>query len=126
MAIQFDEERLKHLVTDAIFNELTTPESREQLLKDAIASLLKPTRQKTSYGGSEPYDPIENAIAIAVSQTTQQILIEEIKNHPEIKNAVHTIVTKVIDSMLDDDEAVRRITESFTELIVKTIARPYR
>jgi len=37
MDIKLNEDKLKVLVTEAIFAELTTPESREELIKQAIA-----------------------------------------------------------------------------------------
>ncbi|MEH1893171.1 MAG: hypothetical protein V7K92_28400 [Nostoc sp.] len=126
MDIKLNEDKLKTLVTEAIFAELTTPESREELIKQAIASLLIPRTQQGTYGSRETYDPLQNAVDVAVSKAAQQILIEEVKNHPQLKEGIKNVVNKVIDSFLNNDAVIEAVAENLGQLIIDSVVRGKR
>lgn len=74
--------------------------SRERVIQQAVAYLLKPT--EGSYGRAG-LSPIQQAFNSAVQQAAQKIIADQINNDPEVQAKIKGLMADVMTKVFEDD-----------------------
>lgn len=100
MDIKLDPDSVKVLVQSAILEQMGE-EKREALLKDAIGNLLV-VPAKTSYG-TPTTTPLEDAFSSAVQMAARTVVMETVRNSPEVQEAINSILSPIIAEWANDN-----------------------
>lgn len=93
------QESLQALVTEAMFKHLSE-EKREELIKEALASLLE--KKKVSFGHSSK-TPLQEAFEQATWQAARKIVDDYITTNEKWREGMKKIIEEAFMSILDDE-----------------------
>ncbi len=114
MNLQFDEDKLRTLIASTVLQEMTTPESRDNIIKSAIADILKDKEvQEGIYGTPKKVSPIQEAFNAAVQNTLVRIIQQELLAdeglRQRIKDYCHAALSQIIEGDKLQEEIISAI-----------------
>lgn len=110
------DDTLNALVTEAMFRALDE-KKREELIKTALATLVKPTQQG-NYGGRTT-TPIQDAFESAIRAAAYDIVREMCKTD-EAQDAIREVVGEAFTKMLTDKD---RLATEMASAMVSAITK---
>lgn len=114
MDLNINNEQMVTLVTKAIFDSMT-PESREELLKGAISSLMV-TRKQGHYGATDK-TPLQEAFELAAFRVAQTIIEEEMKGDENFRVSVKAAYTLAVEKTFKGDGLEKVVTRVSNAMI---------
>jgi hypothetical protein len=102
MDLKLNPEQFEQLVSAVIVQQLA-PESREEILKDAIAHLL--TKQPDSPYSSRRVSPLQEAFNQAIRTIAYQVANEWLKARPEVRQQVEALVAEAYQKAVTEGRA---------------------
>lgn len=116
MDVKIDPKYVEELVKKAIFDSLT-PETREKLVSDAIASLI--TAQPNDRNGKSP---LQEAFNRAAQSACYEVAQGALRENPVFQEALQKIFTDAI-KQLYTPAVSERMSEKIVEAIGKSLDR---
>lgn len=116
-SLELSDDQLKQLVAAAVLAELT-PERREVLIKDAIASLLAVPAPQGSWD-KNPKSPLQHAFEQGVAQVAREIVRDTIKDDPRVVDVIKSLVEQVVTKLANHDDVGAQTLDRVAELIAK-------
>lgn len=112
------EEQLNAVIAGAILQSLT-PEKRDELLRDAVASLMVPP-PKDSWG-PRPKAPLLEAFERAAVQVANGIVRDLLANDAGFKAQVTGLITAAVEkAMVNRDEISDRLAQRLGDLLTNS------
>jgi Fe2+ transport system protein B len=102
MDIKINEDQLNELIGAALL-QVFTPEKRDELIKEAVKSLLSPENDKYAYGGKK-ISPLQRIFADASETIAKKIFIEELQNNEAFINEIRELLTLAMSKVFADKE----------------------
>ncbi len=117
MNLNLNDEQLQSVLATAVMS-LISPENRESLIKEAVASLLK-VPEKQLYGNT-PKAPLQEAFGHATYQVALKIAAETLEN-PEYRTLIDSVIADGLKKALvtDREDTVSKVAHAFSEAIAK-------
>lgn len=98
MDVRLSDDNMKDIIAKAVLDSLT-PESRSELITNAIKGLLKtPTGS-----GYDKKSPLQEAFDWAVRNVAEEVAKEQIKGDPEIRATINKLITDSWTKLVDDE-----------------------
>lgn len=100
--LKLDPDSLAHIVQKAVLDSIT-PEARDQLLTDAIKSLLTiPKDDRPTYQRHTPLQsPLQDAFETAVHFAARKIVNDAIENDPKVQAAIRAVVHPLVADLCE-------------------------
>jgi hypothetical protein len=109
MQLNVTDEQLKAVVSEAIYKTLDES-TRERLIKEAIAYLMRP--EKNIYS-SKVESPLERIFKDAMNSVAAAIAHKEITENELIQSEIKTLISEAYMSKLKDQEGRNSISRKF-------------
>jgi hypothetical protein len=106
LSIQIGDAKFKTLLSEAILASITT-ESRDALLKEALAKLVAPQFTGPSYDPQKTQEPsiVQREFGRAVNGIGCEVIAEMVKSDPEIRAKVETLVRDTLLALMEKPDA---------------------
>jgi hypothetical protein len=123
LSVNIGDENLKKLISEAVLQAIG-PEARDALIKEALEKLVMPTELEQRYGvPKKGPSVIERSFSHAVSSVGSDVVHELVKNDPEIRKLVETLVRDTLLAFLKREDAGDRVATAIWEGIEKAMDR---
>jgi hypothetical protein len=113
MEIKLDSEAAASIASAAIFESLSQ-QAREDVVKQAIASLLVP---KTERGYGSGKTPLQLAFENAISNAAYRVVDDKIKNDPDVTAHIEELLGPLINS------AIKAEAEDYSRSIADVVGQ---
>lgn len=101
-----ENEALRALVTDALFNGIEQ-KKRDELLKAALSSLLEEKRN-SSFGTNK--SDLQRAFDEALYTVARDIVKEHIIANPKMRNQIREVVVEAFDAVMKDEHRTELVS----------------
>ena len=121
LSIEIGDEKFKTLLSEAILASITS-ESRDQLIKTALESLVTPKFTGPSYDPTKTQEPsiVVREFGIAVNQIGREVIGEMVKSDPVIRAKVEALVRDTLLALLEKPDAAGLIAGAMWSAIEKS------
>lgn len=117
--LQFDDAQFKAALSESILAAISG-ESRDALIREAVAGLVRREIVKPQYGPSTTRPSIvENAFARAMSQIANDVIQDLVKNDPEIRAQAETLIRDTLLAFMSNKDSGYKIASALWEAIEK-------
>jgi hypothetical protein len=109
MQVQLDQNTMETMIQEAIFNSMTD-ETRQELLKKAIASLMS-----VPSNGWSKTSPLTDALQSAARSEAERLAKEELQKSPEFQAQLQGLFQDVVTKLFGNEvreKLVQRICDS--------------
>ena len=105
---------LEALVAQAMMEKMSQ-EARDELISKALTSLMR----ERGGGYGRQTSPLGDAFATAVDTVARQMVLEQVKNNPEIRERIQVIIGKVTEQIMVSDALPELVTTVLKRVIDK-------
>ena len=114
MDLQIPPDEMSKLISGAIL-QMLTPEKREDMIKEALASLFDKQKSTSGFGNDRP-SKLQEAFNGAAYEVARAVFKEELEK-PEHRAKLAEIVTKAFYAAMVDESLVGRLTSVVAEVL---------
>lgn len=118
--VSIKDDEVKQLVSHAIFQALSQ-ERRDEILKEAVAFLLTPERDRTRDNYGSKYSPIQEAFNRAVCATASHMVFEKLTNDQAFKAELESIWKQAWLKIVDNTDVRQKLVDKVSNAIAESM-----
>lgn len=117
--LQFDDAQFKAALSESILAAISG-ESRDALIREAVAGLVKREVIEERYGPSKVRPSIvEQAFSRTMSEIANEVVQNLVKNDPEIRAQAETLIRDTLLAFMSNQDSGYKIASALWEAIEK-------